>query len=380
MEAVDGYSTKSLVENIDYLQKACTPVSVEYTSGVNGLGQTIGVWANYRAEIDGKLEETENVFDGTRLIYNPKGVESDPKARWEYEGTEAYWVIGGEYVFRAYYPQNELNINKRLSNAKTLIIESNTASTQRDMLLAYNKVDTKQAGWTITDPVKLNFRHAMAAMLFKFKFYDGSDGVFYSEDAITSCWMEVDKDEACAITGYMIYGNGTDYEEGNIQWTKQYSPIAGYKFYHWSNTDGIPFKNQVPPAGESWGSKYQQIAVPYSKVGTGAEDVGAEFTKQDGWVMTVPQESTGHLKLCFTTKSGGDAVFTVTIPKKTGTSLENYNDYQDEPDKQRDSNGTDWIPGYRYTYTISISKTNANVSLSIAPWKRRDSSFDIKFN
>lgn len=383
VESVAGYPTKSLVENVDYLQRACTPEGTVYKTEadgteVKGLGQTLGIWADYSIDIDGVKHEVSNVFAETKLVYNPQS--TDQYTSWEYASDPAYWVMGGEYVFRAYYPKNELNVSTKLSNAKSLVIEMNTATTQRDMLLAHQKIDTKASGFTITAPVNMNFRHAMSAMMFKFKFYDGEDGILYTDDAITSCWMEVDEDDSFAITGFMIYGNGTNYDEGLVQWRNQYFPAKGIAFYRWGCSQGVPFSNARPAEGEDWNpAKHQTVATAYTVKGTGLNDNGVVFLNQNGWIVTIPQKSNGKLALCFKTKTGGNAVFRVNIPATTGTSLEKYNADPNDLEAQKDPAGTDWIPGYRYTYTISISKTDASVNLSIAPWRRMDSSFNIKF-
>lgn len=378
--SVDGYSTKSLVEELEYLEWACTPTTKEYMDHY-GHGQSIGVWADYSVTIDGETIDASDVFKGTRLIYNPESSLMDTK--WEYDGDPAYWVAGGKYVFRAFYPQSEVNVMSKLSNAKTLVVEMNTATVQRDMLLAHNSYDTNTgmdaAGnlKTMNDPVAFKFRHAMSALKFKFKFYDGSDGVLYSEDALTSCWLETTKDEAFSLTGIMIYGNGEDDKEGPIQWRNQYRPAEGIHFYHWIYSSGVEFSNKR--GSGTWNPENDQIVATAYTSGTGTVDHGAEYAKNGGWVMIVPQESTGDLRLCFTTKAGGDAVFSVGIPAVTGTSRDKYEDDPDDVSSHNDPDGTDFIPGWRYTYTISISKTDAAVDLSIAPWRRLDSSFDIKF-
>lgn len=383
VSSVSGFATKSLVTDLNYLQRACTPTDKEYSSGVYGLGQTIGIWADYAMTIDGQDHEVKDVFSGTELIYNPTITSDD--TNWEYKSTPAYWVIGGRYSFRAFYPEGSdgLDVNKELSNAKSLVIEMNTAKIQRDMLLAHKYVDTNDSKFNLDTPVGLDFRHGMSAFRFKFKFYDKEDGVFYSEDALTSCWFEVDEDASFAITGYMVYGDGTTYEkEGLVHWRNQYSPAKGVRFYRWDYSEGLEFRNIKPADGESFtASKHQTVAMPYSVSGTAEGDQGEEFTRLDGWIVVIPQTSNGKIKLCFKTKLGGDAVFSVNIPEKTGTSWEKYEDapYPDDMSVQKDADGTDYIPGWRYTYTVSISKTDANVSLSIAPWKRLDSSFDIKF-
>lgn len=380
--SVDGYSTRALVENVEYLEWACTPTTQKY-QGYSGYGQSIGIWADYRVVIDDETIEASDVFKGTKLVYNPERTVADKSkdTSWEYDGEAAYWVPGGKYVFRAFYPQNEVNVMSKLSDARTLVVEMNTATVQRDMLLAHNSYDTvtgKDAtgnDMTMADPVEFNFRHAMSALKFRFKFYDGSDGVLYSEDALTSCWLETTKDEAFSLTGIMIYGNGTDDSEGPIQWRKQYRPASGIPFYRWKYSEGLPFSN----IKNSDGALDQTIATAYGKSGSGTDDTGNEFAKNGGWIIVVPQESTGDLRLCFTTKAGGDAVFSVGIPAVTGTSREKYLASMDDPESHKDIDGTDFIPGWRYTYTISISKTDASVDLSIAPWRRLDSSFYIKF-
>ena len=51
-------------------------------------------------------------------------------------------------------------------------------------------------------------------------------------------------------------------------------------------------------------------AAAYSAAGTTNGDL---FTGNNGWVLILPQASSGSLKFCFTTQSGGDTAFTVTI-------------------------------------------------------------------
>lgn len=392
VESVVGYPTRSLIENKGYLEFACTPEDQVYSgdnvfNGQNGLGQTIGIWADYNIEIDGEKHEVTDVFSETKLIYNPQLESKDGEAtHWEYASDPAYWVIGGEYVFRGYYPKGDLNINTELSNAKTLVIEMNTARTQCDMLLAYNSVDTKNEGFSITDPVPMNFRHAMSALRFLFKFYDGSDGVYYSEDAITSCWLEVEKDDSFAITGYVVYGNGLDYDEGDIQWRNQFSPAKGDQLYIWDSplSDGTKFENRKPSDGTFDPKRDQTVATGYTTAsGTSADFNGSVFSRHDGWLMVIPQKNNGTLKLCFKTKLGGDVVFSVAIPAKTGTCKDMYDKNPYDLTKHHsddDSKNVDYIPGWRYTYTVAISKTNADVSLEVAPWKRLDSSYEFKFN
>ena len=363
VRGVEGYSTKSLIDNADSIQKACTPVSE------GGKGQTIGIWADYDITIDGTQYTVENVFKGTRLYYNPSSSDTDTK--WEYMGDPAYWVAGGKYIFRAYYPSGEVDVLESSSSAKAFVVESNTVSTQRDLLLAFNSFDTvtgKYANGTtgnMSMPVPFYFRHTMAAVKVCFRFEDG----FYSEDAITSCWFENSVNDDFAITGMMTYGDGVHHEEGKIQWIKSYSPVSGLQYYLWEHPDGVPFSSAS-------GSE-PVIATAYSVFSAG--DTGEKFTGQDGFVMIIPQPSTGNQHICFTTKSGGNAVFRIAIPKKTGTSNVKYLADPDDPLTHKADDGCDFIPGWRYTYTIVITKTDAKIVLGIAPWNKLDSSFSISF-
>lgn len=363
VSGVEGYSTKSLINNEDDIQTACTPESK------GGKGQTIGIWADYDIIIDGTQYTVENVFQGTRLIYNPSSLATDTK--WEYMGDPAYWVAGGKYVFRAYYPSGEVSVLESSSSAKAFVVESNTVSTQRDLLLAFNSFDTATGlyadGTTgdMSKPVPFYFRHAMAAVKVCFRFEDG----FYSEDAITSCWFENSANDDFAITGMMTYGDGVNLEEGKIQWIKSYSPASGLQYYLWKHPDGVTFR--------SVSGSLPEIATAYSVFSSG--DTGEKFTGQDGFLMIIPQPSTGNQHICFTTQSGGNAVFRIAIPKKTGTSNVNYLADPDHPSTHTAADGCDFIPGWRYTYTIVITKTDAQIVLGIAPWNKLDSSFNISF-
>lgn len=363
VNGVEGYSTKSLINNADDIQTACTPV------GEGGKGQTIGIWADYDITIDETQYTVENVFQGTRLIFNPSSSATDTK--WEYMGDPAYWVAGGKYIFRAYYPSGEVSVLESSSSAKAFVVESNTVSTQRDLLLAFNSFDTVTGKYAdgskgdMSKPVPFYFRHAMAAVKVCFRFEDG----FYSQDAITSCWFENSANDDFAITGMMTYGDGVNLTEGKIQWIKSYSPASGLQYYLWKHPDGVPFSSAS-------GSEPVK-ATAYSVFSTG--DTGEKFTGQDGFVIIIPQPSTGNQHICFTTRNGGNAVFRIAIPKKTGTSNANYLANPDNPSTHKANDGCDFIPGWRYTYTIVITKTDAQIVLGIAPWNKLDSSINISF-
>ena len=106
----------------------------------------------------------------------------------------------------------------------------------------------------------------------------------------------------------------------------------------------------------------------------------------NGYLLIIPQQSDGTVQLCFTTYEGGDAIYRIPLPVKTGTSVatQRANNTYDANNtlilgSALNDEGTDFVAGYLYNYTVSVTKTNLGISLSIAPWNELKSSFDISF-
>ncbi len=318
------------------LQESCTP----------GLGdESIGIWADYQINVGDKVVKEENVFDGTQLIYQNKE-DGNPYSYWNYAGKDLYWTLGAVYTFRAYYPQTAIEDKVvSSSNATTFVVDYNTAQMQYDLLLAANVIDSRT--WTLTQPVPLNFKHALSALKFIFKFED----YFQNSDELTSCWLENTEANEFTNVGMLIYGGS---ELHKMDWIESYQPQSGFKMYYWSH-DGVEFKND---------GTERVSAVAYSQKGT----AGDQYTNNHGWLLIIPQKSDGTVRLCFTTKAGGATVYSVPLPKITGTDF----------NLGETNLGSDFIPGYRYEYTLVITKTNVDVMLSIASWNELNSSFDIK--
>ncbi len=112
-----------------------------------------------------------------------------------------------------------------------------------------------------------------------------------------------------------------------------------------------------------------------------SDEVAAEgmlYCRNSGWLLIPPQESYGKLTLCFTTKKGGETVYKVQLPQKTGTKL--------KADGTLVTGGTDategkdvWAAGKRYTYLVTISQSNFSVDVSIKDWNERKHSTEIIF-
>lgn len=326
------------------LEEACTPTAA------GGRGKAIGIWADYEyTNGQGYNEVIRNLFEGTRLIYTPK-TDGNPYSNWNYENNDLYWLMGGTYRFRAYYPQDFGEKVISSANATTFVIEYPTHELQEDLLLAYNCIDTTNPDNDLSQPVKLYFRHGLAAVRFFVK------ANFSNSDFLTSCYLQNSPTQDFASSGILVYGSET--EEENISWIMGYYPPVTERIYYWKNS-GVAFST------DAYGNATPALA--YTSEGT---TEGTLFTNNDGWILIPPQASSGNLQFCFTTTYGEEAIYKVSIPKITERSIAGDG---------TTSESTEYLPGKRYTYTISITKTDLDLSLSVADWNLRDSSYNIVF-
>ncbi len=345
--------TRALIDNNDELIQACKPAAD------GGDGKSIGVWADYTilegagepdasgASSNGRLVTYKNVFDNAEIIYKEK-VGGNFHSDWNVSGGDVYWAIGGDYKFRAYYPQTMTEYITSNSDADIFIVEYKSELVQEDLCVAYNAISTSAQGWNSSDVVFLDFDHCMSALRFKFVMgYDNSD-------KITSCWLENTSSkttQAFSTLGLLIYGAQ---EEGDddamIDWTEGYWPEKGTPFYKWSSSAGIYFDGDTE-------------AIAYTDKTSAV--LGKGYVDNDGWILIIPQKSRGHLDLCFTTEKGGDKVYRVRIPEAT------------EYDASSTPLSSEYIRARRYTYTVEVSETDLTMSVSSADWNERRSSVEI---
>lgn len=358
VESVDSPASRSLVgpefddEGNPYtdrdwitLENACTPTAN------GGKGQAIGIWAdcNY-TDGQGNDVTRRNIFQDTRLIFAEKA-NGNPWSNWNYEGSDLYWLKGGRYKFRAYYPEQIGDNVISSATASTFVIEYPTHDMQEDLLLAYNHVDTTDPQVDLSQPVALRFSHGLAAIRFFVK------ATYSNTDYLTSCWLQNADSRDFATSGILAYGSEAD--EESISWVNGYNPPVTERIYYWKNS-GVEFSSN-PTEGSSI------PAMAYTQTGTSEGDL---FVQNNGWVLILPQQSSGNLQFCFTTQSGEEAVYRVPIPRVT------------ERIKASDGSvveSTEYLPGKRYTYTISITETNLILDLTVADWNERESSHSIVF-
>lgn len=367
---VDGMqSSRALVNNDAALQAACA----------NGTGEGIGIWGDYDLTINGVKSTIEGFLDDVKLVYYGISATEDSPTGWDYVADDQFWELGGQYRFRAYYPQTAIRDHViSSSNATTFVINYNTTQLQEDLLVAYQPINTMQ--WNLAEPVPLQFRHALAGLRFQFQLEQGLN----ETDYLTSCWLQNTSARDFTSVGMLAYGtedpnNNNEYNPNWLDWHESYNSPATEKMYYWKcprtgSTGGIEIKMQ--------GSA--NPATAYTNA-TGTTE-GTAFLNNDGYVLIIPQQSDGTVQLCFTTYEGGETVYRIPLPQVTGTSTDTQrgNFSYDENNtlilgSAIDASGTDFVAGYLYTYMVTITKTNLGMTLSIAPWNELKSSFDISF-
>lgn len=323
------------------ITQACTPTAD------GGEGEAIGIWADYTyTDADGMQATVKNLFAGTRLIYADKA-GGNPYDSWNYAGTDLYWFVGGKYKFRGYFPQKLEDQVLTTSDATTFAMTYSTSDYQEDLLVAYNEVGTTDPSVDLSQPVTLNFKHALAAVRFRV------EASYDNTDYLTSCYLQNADTKDFASIGILVYGTETAADD--FFWSMSYNPPATERIYYWSNS-GVEFSTETQ-------TSTVRPALAYTQTGTTS---GEQFTRNDGWLLILPQASSGNLQFCFTTRNAEEGIYRVNIPKGT------------EYDDSGAVISEEYQPGKRYTYTIRITEADVELTITAADWNVRDSSYDIE--
>lgn len=322
--------SRALIEDDARLQAECS-------TG----GKAIGIWSAY--ELDGQIVKNVlgNNTGDVSLIYVPD-TEWDNHQWWTYGDPAAMWQIGAKYTFNAYFPKNVVN-EISSSDVSTFVIAYNTERYQDDLMTAYSYIDTTSPEFRMGEPVALNLLHTLAAVRFQFSFIDSDGTTFDDSDALTYLALENSAmGRGIASTGILAFG--TKFDDGtldgeHIHWYTEDYPI-NRKFYEWSDPDGVIFVS-TPSS--------RKAAVAYSTNADGKQ----KFAVNNGWILTVPQQTDGSAQICFKLASTGDLVHHIPLP------------------------AAEFEPGKRYTYDIRFGRTSMDVKLGIADWNERKSTQDI---
>lgn len=303
----------------DVLQNACKPVP-------GGTCESVGVWGQYVIEENGQ-PSTHAEFTAVPLTYAAKTEETNPYNNWNYPGKARAWTYGGIYTFCACYPQTLME--SLMTEITPTILQGvvNTAEVQADLLVASAYVDTNTS--VPSGPVPLEMKHILAALRFGVQAEQGYDP---GDDAVTSCWLQnqIAVTDLFSTSGYLVYSGN---ETSTIVWHPYESNTI--PMYVWEHSMGLTFNDE-------------------SKTWLYTDNADNAYTTNDGWLLVVPQQvKSNSLHFCYTLKNAPGKVFTRVVPPIT---------YQ---------------PGYKYTYGLSIGGADATLTLTIAPWNRLESSYNI---
>ena len=311
----DSIIQSRVLVNNNVLQASCTTTA-------NGTNETIGVWGDYTVNSGGQ-NVTAQEFIATPLTYIPI------YNNWEYQGEPKLWTSFAVYDFRACYPQDLMT--DLMTQMDATMFQGgpiNTSVLQEDILVAAKQVDTRTAN--LDEAVRLDMQHIFAAIKFKVKAMEGFTPAV--GEGLTSCWLQnkTNDKNLFSPSGYLVHsGNATPV----ITWHPYESSSA--PMYKWEH-EGVNFRSE------------------YTLYTSNGGKVGEEYTRNDGWVLIVPQTvKEGTLTFNYTLKNAGSQVFTVYIPAIT------------------------YVYGNQYTYMLEVRGSEATINLTIKPWNHLESSYDI---
>ena len=311
--------TRALINDYSALSDACTHTE-------DREAEKIGIFGNYTFG-----DSTGVAFDNADLWWwkkengNPFPDYLGNESLWNYSGENVRWKDNADYVFKAYFPKGKVELQPGSGAGRILAVYDSEVS-QYDFMVAHRSLRAKSE-----NPVKLEMKHALAALKFDFQFVDAA-----VTDKLISCWLENSGSNGFYTSSTL---NFTD----NIVWPHSTPIHAATPFYYWEPS--VPLAMSGITAVEAYSTP-------------AAAGKGDVYTGNSGWILIIPQSSgtAGTLNLCFKTQTGGDVVYRAALPA--------YN----------------FMAGYRYTYHIRLTSTEVRVALTIADWNERKSSYEVDFN
>lgn len=369
-----------------YLQKALRTVC-DAGLGKDALG--IGIAADYTYTSNGKTVRVEDIYNyrNNRQLkyYNPADYPQ-MQSVWAYSTDKddyEYWLIGGQYTFRAFFPYSEL-VDKGMihpsSNCQNFVINYNSQLCQEDLMVGVCMVDTEkrryrtegevkapQEKWwshfDLGDAVPVRLEHALSALRFEICYG------FQSQGELKAFWFENTSDtKGLRTVGTFVYGSVSGSDDDRIQdldWSTYQVNYSGdgttsdSRFFRWevpASKQGGDAKNhfriETTETFENGERKlnYVHKAVPYfcNEEGNGLphSNPGNEFTNSEmtrhrlytrnhGWILIPPQLATDQVKICLQTdrsKSNAE-YYSIHLPGNLGTAVvydRGVSDKQDE--------------------------------------------------
>lgn len=362
---IDNGNTKAMINNINNLQEYCKTLDISTID----YKESIGIWADY--SLQGII--SKNVLNNTNIVYhNPN---TGNTLNWIFKDdngnkVDKYWVTGGNYKFRLFYPKNNLqNHISSISDATTFILDCNTELLQEDILVGYKEVNTADNNFNSSDAIDITLRHAMAAVKLVFKLTDNFD----YEDYIVSAWFEnldVDITKGFNTVALLAYGDNTNPE--SIRWNYSYVPALNTPFHVWEarlNNNNEPIRDDGTIAEELKLTKNGPGVVPYTA--SFKENTGDLYKDNEGYFYVIPQvlhkragnhtPELANIIMKYKSTKGRDKIYRLDLPYKFIGEKHEFE------------------AGKRYTINIYISETHAEAEITVSDWDKIDSNYDIDF-
>lgn len=283
-------------------------------------GNAFGIYGCHAPSAGGT--NITNVFDGDNAV---KVTYYESDAKWSYYKEDAtkkkYWKRNEHYRFRAFYPYNSA-VLESASSVDEIIINYRIVEHDSDLLVAFaTRCPAQDVEGFKT--VKLEFKHALAALNFKVAFAENTPPG--TTDNITEFWIK-----GIHPAENLTYSHSGDRLTPRMTWSSSFFDSEN-AYYQWS------------------GSK------SFGRIGdSGVEPV--DVFDGDAIAFVIPQEcssSKGKTRVYFKTEKGGSTLHTADLENIT------------------------WQPGKIYTYTMYINRSNVDVDVSIKDWDVVQSNVDI---
>lgn len=299
---MDFQTTASEGESSELLDRQTKSGVLEDNSSLKTAGNQIALFGSY---VKGGV--TNQVFDSDpELLTYGSGWHYAPLQRWQKTA---------DYLFRACFPYTS-DIQSS-SSAKLMVVNYKSVSEQYDLLVA---TETRNPATDIegTNPVTLNFKHALSAVRFTIQ-YRSDVTPTTTKDCITELYV-----------------------------TKIY-PIGALAYGQTNSSDPIDAMNWVC----NYFSETEQY---YRWNGSKEFGVGSKQTVYDGSgvTFTIPQTLKGA-QVNFNTEKGGATLYTASLMDKISK----------------------WEPGKIYTYNLIVLGSSVEVDVDIKDWTDITSNIDI---
>ena len=243
-----------------------------------------------------------------------------------------YWQKSGVYSFRAVYPHNVTTTSS--SNAASLVINYSMSTQNYDLMVANS--DARNLTLTHnTDPVPLNFRHACAAVSFKFQKGSQASSVnYYIEDFELKYLLSV---------GSLVFTSTDQDAPIDDQWWVS-EDFRSSSLYKWTGKIPVPASySNFPGNGTTW--EEWHCVIPQSMAIT-------------SWAEGRPQ-----VRFASSIKTGTN---TYTTPAYTTIDLPDTYTYTDELGTHTEP--VVWEAGKKYVYYIQIQPGGADIYVTTTDW------------